>query len=80
MGMSKEEKDMGREQVKLPLEITDGATVSPLTADEWFTRKRPDRIPVPGTDPSAQTSLEQFTGEGEGEGRGTHGVGSERDE
>ena len=80
MGMSKEKENMGREQGKLPLELTDGATVSPLTADEWFTRKRPDRIPVPETDPSAQTSLEQFTGEGDGETRGTHGVGSDRDE
>ena len=80
MGMSKEKENMGREQGKLPLELTDGTTVSPLTADEWFTRKKPDRIPVPETDPSAQTSLEQFTGEGEGQTLRTHEVGSERNE
>jgi hypothetical protein len=80
MGIRQEKKNMETEQEKLPLELTDGATVSPLTADEWFTRKRPDRIPVTETDPSAQTSLEQFTGEGERKTRGTHEVGSERNE
>ncbi len=80
MGMSKEKENMGREQGKLPLELTEGATVSPLTADEWFTSKRPGRIQVPESDPSEQTSLDQFTGEEQRKTPSTHMVGSERNE
>ena len=78
--MSKEKENMAWVQGKLPLELTDGATVSPLTADEWFTSKRPDRIQVPKTDPAEQTSLDQFTGEEQRKTPGTHMVGSERNE
>ena len=52
---------MTTEQAKLPEELTAGATVSPLTADQWFTRKKPARTPVPEAEPSEQTTLEQFT-------------------
>lgn len=78
--MSEEEQGMETGQGKLPLELTEGATVSPLTADEWFTSKRPGRIQVPESDPSEQTSLDQFTGEEQSKTPCTHMVGSERNE
>ena len=61
MGMSKEKENMGREQGKLPPELTEGATVSPLNADEWFTSKRPGRIQVPESDPSEPVSYTHLT-------------------
>ena len=54
------------EQAKLPESITSGATVSNLTADEWFTPKgnrklRNKRKTVTTPDPAQQSTLDSFT-------------------
>ena len=54
------------EQAKLPKELTEGATVSPLDADEFFTpagkrRLRRMRKPVTTPDPAQQSTLDSFS-------------------
>lgn len=54
------------EQAKLPESITSGATVSDLTADEWFTPKgkrklRNKRKTVTTPDPAQQPTLDAFS-------------------
>ena len=54
------------EQAKLPKELTEGATVSDLTADEWFTPKGNKKLarkkkPVTTPDPAQQSTLDAFT-------------------
>ena len=54
------------EQAKLPKELTEGATVSPLDADEFFTaagkrKLRRMRKPVTTPDPAQQSTLDAFS-------------------
>ena len=54
------------EQTKLPESITSGATVSDLTADEWFTPKGKRKLarkkkPVTTPTPAAQSTLDAFS-------------------
>jgi len=54
------------EQAKLPESITDGATVSPLDANEFFTaagkrKLRRMRKTVTTPDPAQQSTLDSFT-------------------
>lgn len=59
-------KQPATEQAKLPESITDGATVSPLDADEFFTpagtrKLRRMRKPVTTPDPAQQSTLDAFS-------------------
>ena len=54
------------EQAKLPKELTEGATVSPLDANEFFTaagkrKLRRMRKPVTTPDPAQQSTLDSFS-------------------
>ena len=50
----------------MPKELTEGATVSDLTADEWFTPKGNKKLarkkkPVTTPDPAQQSTLDAFS-------------------